>query len=84
MKKFEIGKTYSMRSICDHECVWTYTVIKRTAQTVTITDGNEIKRFRINKQTSEYRNAETIYPLGRYSMCPSLSADNEVQVKETA
>ena len=22
MKIFEIGKTYSMRSICDHDCVW--------------------------------------------------------------
>ena len=34
MKKFEIGKTYSMRSICDHDCVWTYTVTARTAKTI--------------------------------------------------
>lgn len=74
MKKFEIGKTYSMRSACDHNCIWTYTVTNRTAQTVTISDGNEVKRCRISKQHSEYRNAETIFPLGQYSMCPSLSA----------
>lgn len=74
MKKFEIGKTYTMRSACDHNCIWAYTVTARTAQTITITDGKEVKRCRINKTISEYRNAETIYPLGRYSMAPSLTA----------
>lgn len=76
MKLFEVGKEYSMRSICDHNCVWTYTVTARTAQTVTISDGKEVKRCRINRRYSEYRNAETIHPLGLYSMAPSLSADN--------
>lgn len=74
MKKFEIGKTYSMRSACDHNCIWTYTVTARTAQTVTISDGKEVKKCRISKKISEYRNAETIFPLGQYSMCPSLTA----------
>ena len=75
MKTFEIGKTYSMRSACDHECVWTYKVIARTASTITITDDKETKTCRINKKYSEYRNAETIFPLGKYSMCPMLSAE---------
>lgn len=75
MKTFEIGKTYYMRSICDHDCVWSYTVIKRTASTITITDGKTTKNCRINSQISGFLNAETVYPLGRYSMCPSLSAD---------
>ena len=74
MAKFEIGKTYSMRSVCDHNCVWSYKVLSRTTSTITITDGKEIKKCRINKQYSEYRNAETVFPLGRYSMCPMLSA----------
>ena len=74
MKRFEIGKTYSMRSACDHNCIWTYTVTARTNQTVTISDGKEVKKCRISKKISEYRNAETIYPLGQYSMCPSLTA----------
>lgn len=74
MKKFEIGKAYSMRSICDHNCIWTYTVTARTAQTITITDGEKVQKCRINKKASEYRNAETIYPLGQYSMAPSLTA----------
>lgn len=74
MKKFEIGKTYSMRSICNHEAVWTYTVVKRTKSTITITDGKETKTCRIVKALSEYRNTETVRPLGNYSMCPLLSA----------
>ena len=74
MRKFEIGKEYSMRSICNQECVWTYTVIARTAQTITISNGKEVKKCRVVKKISEYRNAETISPLGQYSMAPSLVA----------
>jgi hypothetical protein len=81
MNKFEIGNTYSMRSICDHECVWTYTVVARTEQTITLMDervkasnGTETIKCRVNKKVSEWNNAETVYPLGRYSMCPSLTA----------
>jgi hypothetical protein len=75
MKKFEIGQTYTMRSACMHDCIWSYTVTARTAQTVTITDGKEVKRCRISKQVSQYRDAESIFPLGQYSMAPILSAD---------
>lgn len=75
MKKFEVGKTYTMRSIGDHDCIWSYTVMARTAQTVTLTDGKETKKCRISKQLSEYRGAETVLPLGQYSMCPMLSAE---------
>lgn len=74
MKQFEVGKRYSMTSVCDHNCVWTYTVIRRTANTVTITDGRETMTRRIVKGLSEYRGAETVRPLGNYSMCPLLSA----------
>lgn len=77
MKQFEIGKTYTMASPCDRNCVWTYTVTKRTAKTITISDGTETKTCRVNTQVSENRNAETIFPVGRYSMCPALSADKE-------
>lgn len=76
MKKFEVGKTYSMCSPCMQDCVWTYTITKRTAQTITITDGDHTKTCRVSKMSSQYRGAETIYPLGQYSMCPSLSADH--------
>lgn len=74
MRKFEVGKAYSMRSACDHNCVWTYTVTARTAQTITITDGKQTKRCRVSKGASECYGRETVYPLGQYSMAPSLSA----------
>lgn len=74
MRKFEVGKQYKMKSICDSNCIWSYTVLSRTAKTITITDGDKTLKLRINQKTSEYRNAESVYPLGQYSMCPILSA----------
>lgn len=78
MKKFEVNGLYSMRSICDHECVWQYVVTRRTGCTVTLKSMQgskaEVKTYRINKRASEYSGAETVYPLGQYSMAPSLSA----------
>lgn len=75
MKKFEVGKTYTVRSICDHECVWSYKVTSRTACTVTLLDDHgKVIKLRISKKTSEYLGSESVYPLGNYSMCPILSA----------
>ena len=74
MKRFEIGKTYTCRSICNHDCVWSYTVTARTAKTITVTDGKQESRMRISAKVSEYRGAESVYPLGQYSMAPILSA----------
>lgn len=75
MKKFEIGQTYQMRSICNHDCIWTYKVIARTAQTVTLeSDEGKTQKCRIAKKVSEWSNTETVYPLGSYSMAPSLRA----------
>lgn len=75
MKKFEIGKTYKMHSIGNQDCIWSFTVTARTAQTITLDDGKKVQRCRISKRTSEYRGAESVYPLGQYSMAPILSAD---------
>ena len=82
IKKFKVGKKYSMRSICDYECVWTYKVIARTDSTVVLQQVRNGKpygeqaRFRINRQLSGYHKAEAVRPLGTYSMCPTLTADN--------
>jgi hypothetical protein len=66
--KFELGKTYKTRSICDHNCIISATIVKRTKKTVTLQDG---KTFRI----SEYRGIEQFRPWGSYSMAPILSAE---------
>lgn len=85
MKKFEIGKTYACSSICNSECVWTFTVIRRTAKTVTFRDKyGEEKTCRINADTSNYRKAETVLPMGRYSMAPMLDANDECMSPEEA
>ena len=76
MKTFEIGTIYNMHSPCDWDCTWSFEVVKRTASTVTLkTERGELKSCRINRKVSEWNQAETVYPLGRYSMAPSLSAD---------
>ena len=69
---FEVGKTYACRSVCDYNCVWTFTIAKRTDKSITTTEG---KTLRINAQLTAYNEAETVFPLGKYSMAPILTAD---------
>lgn len=78
MTKFEVGKKYITRSICDHDCIWEFDIVARTAQTVTIMDTHnyEVSKCRINKQVSEWAGCESIFPFGRYSMAPILRAEN--------
>ena len=68
MTNFEAGKTYTTRSICDHNCIISVTVEKRTAKTVTATVRGESKTFRVG----EYEGAEFIRPWGNYSMAPMI------------
>lgn len=70
MIKFEVGKTYSTRSICDSNCIISITVASRTAKTIVTTEG---KRFRIKL----YGSSETIKPWGSYSMAPTIYAINK-------
>ena len=74
MRTFEVGKEYTHGWIGDSSLFTTWKVLKRTTQTITITDGRETKTCKIIKQVSEWRNAESVYPEGKYSMCPILSA----------
>ena len=79
MKTFEINKTYTFGFIGNSELKTKVLIIKRTAKTITvkIDKYKEIKTLRINKFLTTYRKEETVFPLGRYSMCPTLSAGNE-------
>ncbi len=67
--QFEVGKSYFCRSICDHDCVWTFTIARRTKSTITTKCG---KTLRIIKALSTTE--ETVFPMGNYSMCPVLRA----------
>ncbi len=74
--RFEVGATYATRSICDSECIFKITIIKRTEKTVTIDKGNgKVQRCKIYKHL---RDAETIYPYGIYSMCPVIDATEKI------
>ena len=67
MTKFEPGKTYTTRSIGDHNCIISETIASRTDKTVVTVSG---KRFRL----FEYNGTECFRPWGKFSMAPTLRA----------
>jgi hypothetical protein len=75
MLKFEAGKTYATRSICDYECVISATIVKRTAKTVTVETSRGVKLFRV---ATDWNGNESFKPWGSYSMAPTISADDLV------
>jgi hypothetical protein len=71
MKKFEVNTEVTARSVCDHNCVWTAVVLKRTPKTVTVKmDNGDVKTCRIQDRGE----GEYIFPLGVYSMAPVMRA----------
>ncbi len=79
MKKFEVGKTYYSRSICNHECIFTIEVVKRTEKSVTyIYDGKQRRSMIKTDESGEYIKPD------RYSMAPTFRADREVEAQEAS
>lgn len=72
--KFEAGRTYYTRSVCDHECIFRFEVVRRTARSVWIVEPGSSKPP-ARKAISVWQGVETIKPHGSYSMAPILSAD---------
>ena len=71
LKTFEVGKTYSVRSLCDWDCKYEFTIRSRTAKTVQVeVHGDVVKRgLRV------WEGCETFAPFGTYSMSPVVRAD---------
>ncbi|AXU74686.1 hypothetical protein CDIF28670_01076 [Clostridioides difficile] len=69
MIKFEIGKTYATRSVCDHDCMFTIEVIKRTDKTITYKEDDTVRRAKI-RFSDDYEYIR----VGNYSMAPNFSA----------
>jgi hypothetical protein len=68
--QFQVGRTYSTRSICDHGCIYSFEILARTKSTVAVTvEGKEVKR-----KIAVREGIETFYPLGKYSMAPVIRA----------
>ena len=70
MTTFQIGKTYTTRSICDYDCIISITVLARTAKTIKAKVRGELKTLRI----AEYEGREMVKPWGSYSMSPAIKA----------
>lgn len=69
---FQVGTRYACRSLGDHECVWAFTVTKRSARFVTLTaDDGETRRVGIRV----VQGVEACSPLGTYSLAPVLTAE---------
>lgn len=73
MVQFQVGKTYATRSICDHDCIHSFTILSRTAKTVTISVHGKVVRRGIQLWDS----VETFSPFGKYSMSATIKADKE-------
>jgi len=69
---FNPGITYTARSIGDHNCVFRFTVIKRTAKFITVTSKmSGVQRVGI----SDWDGVESAFPEGKFSMAPIIRAD---------
>ena len=74
---FQVGTSYTMRFVGDANATVAFTVVARTAKTVTIeAPGVPTKRVGV-RSSGLFADAavESCYPLGRYSMAPVLRAD---------
>lgn len=73
--KFLVGRTYGVRSICDYDTVFKFTVVRRTDKTVYFDYHGKVTGRRIRYTDCV---VETVDPMGRYSMSPVLTADKEL------
>lgn len=69
--KFEVGTTYWTRSICDHDCVFTFKIVRRTAKQITFEQHGKLRTRGVYIADG----VEHCKPNGTYSMCAVISAD---------
>lgn len=84
-KRFEVGKIYGTASICDSNCIFKFVVIKRSEHFVWLKDihGDTTRRKIETRQYTEngYLKQEKCFPLGQYSMAPTLCATDILQAE---
>lgn len=74
-KQFEVGKSYATRSIGDHDCIFRFKILARTAKTVTV----EVHGKTVKRGLTVYENVEQFKPFGTYSMCAIIGADDRAE-----
>lgn len=77
MIKFHVGKTYAAPSPCDSKCTFSFTILKRSAKSVTI----EVRGKRVRRLLKAGDRAEWFRPFGNYSMAATIYADKEAAKK---
>lgn len=75
---FKTGGVYVCASACDSGCRWTFTVVRRTASTCWIREGEAGEL--VARRVSVYDGREQLFPMGKYSMAPILDASRAVAV----
>ncbi len=81
--KFTVGEAFQCRSVCDHNCVWTYIVTKRTEKTITVREMRDDRMAGSGPQVFRvaiWHGVETVKPRGSFSMAPILGADKKVTI----
>jgi hypothetical protein len=69
--QFEVGKTYSTRSAADYDTIYSFTILARTAKTVTV----EVHGRQVRRGLQVHDGVEQFKPHGSYSMCAIIRAD---------
>jgi hypothetical protein len=69
---FQVGETVTARSACDSDCVFEWTVTRRSARFVTFTDRTG-RAARVGVHTDQ-DGAEWAMPQGTFSMAPVVRA----------
>lgn len=84
-KRFEVGKIYGTASICDSNCIFKFEIVKRSKHFVWLKDihGDTTRRKIETRQYTEngYLKQEKCFPLGQYSMAPTLYATDILQAE---
>lgn len=77
--KFQAGRTYYTRSVCDHDCIITVEVVSRTAKTIKARTSKGLVTLRVSEYSDRSRLdvIEQVKPWGSYSMAPIVGADRE-------
>lgn len=69
--KFEVGQTYSERFASDYDTIASFTIMNRTAKTITtLVHGKTV-----NRRITTYGGVETFKPFGTYSMAMMVYAN---------
>lgn len=63
LHRFQIGHTYEARSFADYDCIFRFTVVKRTAKTIIVRYHDKLFRKKVWSTTRDGVQTEAAKPL---------------------